>query len=256
MPLEDARQYFDFLANLGLTKHLGSMEATRQLIDLTHIASGDRILDVGTGVGATPVYLVRTTDCRVVGVDLLEGMIKQSRERAATAAVADRIPFAVADARRLPFASNLFDAVIMESLNVFFEEKLAAIREYVRVTRSGGYVGMTEMTWLNPPSPERAGYYRRMVYADALQAEGWIELLEDAGLEDVVGHARPVDIPREGRGRLQRYGCRGFAKVLLRMLTVVFRDPASRAFLQDVTRTLPQDIMRDMGYGVYAGRKP
>lgn len=255
MPLEDARAYFEFLANLGLTKHLGSMEATRQLVELCHVATGDHVLDVGTGVGATPVYLAKTRDCYVVGIDLLERMIEQSRERAAREAVEDRIALAVTDARRLPFADDLFDVVIMESLNVFFDEKPAAIREYVRVTRPGGCVGMTEMTWLHPPSPETADYYRRTVYADALQAEGWIELLEDAGLEDVVGNARPVDIPREGRGRLQRYGCRGFGKVLLRMLTVVVRDPASRAFLQEVTRTLPRDMMSDMGYGVYAGRK-
>ena len=255
MPLDDVRAYFEFLANLGLTKHLGSMEATRQLIDLTHVTGGDHVLDVGTGVGATPVYLVKNVDCRVVAIDLLEPMIAQSRERAAAEGVEDRIALAAADARRLPFADAIFDAVIMESLNVFFDQKGTAIREYARVTRPGGYVGMTEMTWLNSPSPERAAYYKRMVYADALQAEGWIGLLEDAGLEDVVGHARPVDLPREGRGRLQRYGCRGFARVLLRMLTVVFRDPASRAFLQDVTRSLPRDLMRDIGYGVYAGRK-
>jgi SAM-dependent methyltransferase len=256
MPLENARRYFEFLANLGLTKHLGSMEATRQLIELARIAHGDYVLDVGTGVGATPVYLAKTIDCRVVGVDLLERMIEQSYERAAAHGVEGRVALAVADARRLPLADDLYDAVIMESLNVFFEDKLAAVREYVRVTRPGGYVGMSEMTWLSPPSPETAEYYRRTVYADALQAEGWIKLLQDAGLEDVVGHARPVDIPREGRGRLQRYGCRGFASVLLRILTVVFRDPASRAFLKDVTRTLPRDMMGDVGYGIYAGRKP
>jgi SAM-dependent methyltransferase len=254
-PLQDARGYFEFLANLGLTKHIGSMDATRRLLELCHIGGGDFVLDVGCGVGATPVYLAKALDCRAVGVDILEGMIEQSRERASAAQVEGQVSFAVADARRLPFADALFDAVIMESLNVFFEDKPAAMREYVRVTRPGGYVGITEMTWLNPPSPETAAYYKRVVYADALEAQGWIELLEEAGLRDVVGSAQPADIPREARGRLERYGCRGMAKVMLRALTVFFRDRASREFLKDVTRSLPQDMLGDVGYGVYAGRK-
>jgi ubiquinone/menaquinone biosynthesis C-methylase UbiE len=253
--LDKARDYFEYLANLGLTKHLGSMEATRSLIELCQLGSGDFVLDVGCGVGATPLYLAKAAGCRVVGVDLLDRMVEQSRERARTERLKDRVTFAVADARRLPFKDGLFDAVIMESLNVFFEEKLDAIRGYVRVTRPGGYVGITEMTWLKPPPPETAAYYKRVVYADALEARGWIELLEEAGLENVVGSAHAVDIPKEAKGRFERYGCRRFVKVLLRALTVALRDPASRAFLKDVTQSLPQDMLGDMGYGVFAGRK-
>ena len=43
--------------------------------------------------------------------------------------------------------------MIMESVNIFFGDKQEALSEYVRVTRPGGYVGMTETTWLGPPSP-------------------------------------------------------------------------------------------------------
>jgi ubiquinone/menaquinone biosynthesis C-methylase UbiE len=254
--LEKARDYFEYLAKLGLTKHIGSMAATRRLVELCHISSGDRVLDVGCGVGATPAYLARTMGCRAVGVDLLERMVEQSRERARMERLAGRVVFAVADARRLPFPDGAFDAVIMESLNVFFDEKLEAIRGYARLTRPGGYVGMTEMTWLEPPSPATAAYYKRVVYADSLQASGWMELLQEAGLEDVEGSAHAVDIPEEARGRFERYGCRRFVRVLARALTVAIRDPASRAFLKDVTQSLPGDMLGSMGYGVYAGRQP
>jgi hypothetical protein len=144
----------------------------------------------------------------------------------------------------------------MESLNVFFEDKVEALREYVRVTRPGGYVGMTEMTWLEAPSEETADYYRRTVYADALQAEGWRGLMREAGLRNVAGNARPADLPREARGRVQRYGCLGIVRVLAKAVTVFFKDRVSRGFLRDVARSLPQDMRDDTGYGVYAGRKP
>jgi hypothetical protein len=130
------------------------------------------------------------------------------------------------------------------------------MQDYVRVTKPGGYVGIKEMTWLASPTPEAIEYYRRTVFADVLQAEAWKALLEDAGLHDVTGNAYPVDVTVEGRGRLQRYGCRAMLKVLGRTVKMFFKDPTSRDFLKDVTSSVPKDMLKDMGYGVYAGRKP
>jgi ubiquinone/menaquinone biosynthesis C-methylase UbiE len=253
--LNDPKDYFDFLAKLGLTKHLGSMEATRQLVELAHIQPGQLILDVGCGAGATPVHLAKRLDCSAVAVDLLPTMVKQARRRVAAEGLGASVRLAAADARWLPFRDETFDAVITESVNVFFEDKVRAIREYARVTKPGGYVGITEMTWLAEPSEEKKAYYRRTVYADALQADEWIALLKEAGLEDVKGHAEPVDMAKEGRGRLQRYGCSGFVRVLLNFLVTLFRDRESRAFLGSTTRSIPRDMIKDTGYGVYAGRK-
>ena len=82
MPSTRARDYFEFLAEIGMTKHYGSMEATRELIELCHIGSGQIVLDVGCGVGATPSFLANKTDCRVIGLDLVERMLEKSREQA------------------------------------------------------------------------------------------------------------------------------------------------------------------------------
>jgi hypothetical protein len=48
---------------------------------------------------------------------------------------------------------------------------------------------------------------------------------------------------------------RGRGKVMRRALSVALRDRASCAFLKDVTQSLPRDMLADMGYGVFAGRK-
>ena len=257
MTLEDSRAYFQFLANMGLTKHIGSMQATRELLDLCHIGreAGQVVLDVGCGVGATPVYLAKRYDARIVAVDLLEKMVRQARVRAKEEEVTERIAFTAADARILPFEDGVFDAVITESVNVFFDDKEQAIREYARVTKPGGYVGLTEMTWMTTPLPETAAYYKRAVYADTLEAEEWESLLKRAGLQEIVGHAHEVDMTTEGRGRLQRYGCLGFLRVLGNLFVMILKDRASRAFLGDVMTTIPKDIMKDMGYGIYVGRK-
>jgi len=83
----------------------------------------------------------------------------------------------------------------MESLNIFFEDKRQAMSEYMRVTKPGGYVGITEMTWLEPPLPEYEELFMRVVHAGALEANGWTDLMEESGLEEVVGNAYQIDIP-------------------------------------------------------------
>ena len=90
--------FFDFAAEVGLTKHIGGIEATETLIELSHIGKGSYVLDVGCGVGATPCFIAKRHGCRVVGVDISERMVERSRERANREKVADRVEFRVADA--------------------------------------------------------------------------------------------------------------------------------------------------------------
>lgn len=255
MSSDRAREYFEFIADLGMTKHYGSMAATRELVELCHIKDGDFVLDVGCGVGATPCYLAKLTDSRVMGVDLVEKMIAQSRKRAKAQGVEDRVEFKVADARKLPFDDDLFDAVITESVNVFFDDKSQAMREYVRVTKPGGYVGMTEMTWLKPPSLKIEDAFKGMVNAHALDADGWKALMENAGLLDIVGSDHRIDISMESKGRFERYGRWPLIKIILKMLRTMISDRRSRLFIKDGVGAVSKDMLEVVGYGVFAGRK-
>ena len=91
MTSNDPKEYFNFLADLGMTKHYGSMDATREIIELCDIRQNQVILDIGCGVGPTPCYLVKTIGCQVVGVDLMERMLEQSLERAKREKVDDGV---------------------------------------------------------------------------------------------------------------------------------------------------------------------
>jgi SAM-dependent methyltransferase len=115
--------FFDFAAEVGLTKHIGGIEATDTLIELCHIGKDSYVLDVGCGVGATPCYLAKKVGCRVMGVDIMEKMVARSNERAKHGKVVGRVEFRVADAQDLPFEEALFDSVITESVTAFPEDK-------------------------------------------------------------------------------------------------------------------------------------
>jgi len=153
--MEDQQIFFDFAAEVGITKQQGGVGATEELIEFCHIGEGKYVLDVGCGAGVTPCLIAKRYGCQVVGVNINEGMVEKSEERTKREGVADRIDFKVADAQDLPFEDGLFDAVITESVTAFPEDKQRAVNEYVRVTKPGGYVGLNESTWVKvPPTPE------------------------------------------------------------------------------------------------------
>lgn len=255
MAVKQPQDYFEFLAQLGLTKHYGSLDATRKLQELTDIQPGKLVLDIGCGVGATPIYLAREYGSYVIGADLIEQMLSRSRERAASERVLDRTAFLTADARSLPVRDSCFDVVLCESLNVFFIDKVSAFKEYARVLKPGGYLGITEMTWLQPPKQEYREMFQRIAFVTAHLAQEWKDLLHQAGFINVVGKGYPIDPGRETKGRFQRYGLMNVLKTFPRIFKLLLTDQSSRAFFKDGTSNLSSDILDYVGYGVFAGQK-
>ncbi len=258
--MENQPAFFDFAAEVGLTKHIGGIEATEALIELCHISQGKYVLDVGCGVGVTPSFIVKRYGCRVAGVDISARMIERSRERARRERVADRVEFRVADAQGLPFDDDVFDAVITESVTSFPEDKQKAVNEYVRVTKPGGYVGLNESIWLKvPPPPEVVAWASQDVGANVqpLTLDAWVGLLEGAGLREITVRTYKINTQDEAKGILRRYGFGGMLRVLWRMLSRYARSPAYRRFVKGVREggIIPENLDEYFGYGLFVGRK-
>jgi len=258
--MEKEQTFFDFAAYVGLTKHLGGVVATEELVELCHIGEGKYVLDVGCGAGVTPCFIAKRYGCRVVGVDISEGMVERSKERAQREGVTDRVEFRVADAQDLPFEDDLFDAVISESVTAFPEDKQRAVNEYVRVTKPGGYVGLNESTWLKvPPPPEVVAWASQDVGANVkpLTSDGWAGLLEGAGLREIAVRTYAINTRSEARGILRRYGYGGMLRVLCRGLSLYAKSPAYRKFVKEIQESgiTPEKLNEYFGYGVCVGRK-
>lgn len=258
--MKEPPTFFDFAAEVGLTKHIGGVEATDSLVGLCHIGKDSYVLDVGCGVGATPCYLAKQYGCRVVGVDLREAMVLRSRERAQREGVTDKVEFRVADAQDLPFSDGIFDAVITESVTAFPEDKQKAVSEYARVTKPGGYVGLNESVWLKvPPPPELLAWAEQDLGANLkpLTAGDWTDLLKRAGLLEIVEKTYTVDIKDESNGILRRYGIGGMLRVIWRMLGLYLRSPEYRQFVKQVRKNdiTPGNLNDYFGYGLFVGHK-
>jgi arsenite methyltransferase len=250
--------YFELQASWGMTKHMGGLKATRELIELCHIDEGKYVLVVGCGVGITPCYLAKRYGCRVVGVDLSERMIDRSNERAKREGVEDRVEFRVADAQNLPFEDNIFDAVICESVLAFIEDKQGAVDEFAGVGKPGGYVGFNEVTWIKAQPSELAEYLSRTVGAEFLTCDnGWKELLEGSGLRETVVRIYKTNALSQWVNEVRQFEFLDFLRAWYRFLFLFIKSPACRRFAKEAL-SMPKSIFslfKYFGYGIYVGRK-
>jgi arsenite methyltransferase len=248
--------YFEIQAYMGTTKHMGGLEATKELIELCRIRANQTVLDVGCGVGATTVYLAKRHGCYAIGVDLSELMIARAEERSKREGVQNQIEFRVASAIALPFQDGHFDAVICESVTTFVEEKAKAICEYARATKPGGFVGLNEETWIKTPPPTALIEFTRRTWeieSEIPTADGWTGWMEDCGLGPIRAIAYRFSAVRES-SQVRRYRVRDFVRMAYRTLYLYVTRPDFREYMQE-RPSLPRNLFDYLGYGVYVGQK-
>jgi len=247
-------EYLDMQAYVGITKHVGGIEATNELLGRCHIGDAREVLNVGCGIGVTSAYIAKKHGCHVVGVDISEKMIEWSRRRARQEGVESDVELRVADILELPFEPGRFDVVIVESVIVFVEDKVRAIRECVRVTKPGGYIGLSESCWTEEPSPALAVLARRDLGAEVPTAEAWQALWAASGLKDRTATIHQIDARKEVRDRLRWIGARWALRALGRLFHLYLTKPTARASIKAQFGT-GLDSARTLAYGVFTGRK-
>ena len=220
--------YLGMQAYVGITKHIGGRAATDELLALCHIGQAREVLNVGCGIGISCAYIAKKHGCRVVGVDISEKMIEWSHKRAHEERVEDKVEFRVADVLDLPFDDDRFDAVLVESVIAFVDDRARAVRECIRVTRPGGYVGFNESFFTVPPTPQTSEIVRRELGVDIPLIQTWQTLWEASGLHDRVVNLHQIDARREIQDRLQWIGARWILQAFGRLFRLYLTQPAAR----------------------------
>ncbi len=111
-------------------------EKLERLAARLEIMPGSRVLDAGTGTGVFIPYLLDRIGekGRLVALDYAEEMLKIARNKR----FKGNIEFVCADIGCIPGDDDSFDAVVCYSCFPHFRNKAAALKEMVRVLRSGG----------------------------------------------------------------------------------------------------------------------
>jgi len=168
---------------LGDSFHPGGLRLTERLGTLLDLSSDKTVLDIASGPGASALFLVERFGCAVVGIDYSAQNVAQANKLAADKRLAPLVRFELGDAERLPFPDGSFEAVLCECAFCTFPEKSLAAREFARVLRPGGYVGLSDLT-------------RGSVLPNELQnLLAWITCIADAQpLDGYADYLRSADL--------------------------------------------------------------
>ncbi len=226
------------------------------LADLLHgdtaYPAGSRVLEVGCGVGAQTLHLVRSSPgAHLTSVDVDEASLAKARAR-----VGARVDWHRADLFDLPFADGEFDHLFVCFVLEHLREPHRALTALRRVLRPGGTITVVEgdhgSAFFHPDSAAaRAAVdclvtLQRRSGGDALIGRRVAPLLTAAGYRDVRARPRTVYADRTRPDLVE-----GFTRNTFTAMVAGVRDEALAAGLLTETqwRQGIHDLERTAGDG-------
>jgi SAM-dependent methyltransferase len=166
--------------------HIRGRPATAELASGLGLAAGQRVLDVGCGIGGPSRYVAATYDCNVVGIDLTEEYCRVATLLAERAGLGNRIEYHPGNALAMPFADAGFEVAYTQHVAMNIEDKAQLYAEVWRLLKPGGRFGIYDVLQgeggdvVYPVPWARDAATSFVVRPAELEA-----LLEDAGFEIV-----------------------------------------------------------------------
>ncbi|MDR2496978.1 MAG: methyltransferase domain-containing protein [Tannerellaceae bacterium] len=188
--MDDFTHIIDFYKNLDRLGPGGEAETLRAWNIIKPATDAPTaIADIGCGTGAQTEILARQAGAaQIIAVDFIVEFLESARARFAKAGLSVQTLNANMDS--LPFAAESLDIIWSEgaAYNMGFEK---AALYWNRFLKPGGFIALTELSWLSDISPEalpeRLRSYWQNNYPDIETISGNIARLERGGYE-IVSH--------------------------------------------------------------------
>ena len=229
----------------------GSAAATlRALAMVTGMPLRPRILDVGCGPGAQTIDLARATGGDIVALDLRSRFLAELRERATAAGVADRITTLEGSMFAMDFARDEFDLIWSEGA-IYIMGFAAGLSICRRFLKPGGWIVVSELSWLVPEPPAEAREYWARHYP-AMRSRA-----ENERIVVVAGYEAPATFVLPVADWWENYYGPGEAR-LLEVRERYANDPETIAALDGIRREYDMFRVHSDAYGYvfYIMRKP
>ena len=121
--------------------HVGGAAATQHLLDSLPLTPGQRLLDVGCGIGG-PSRMAAMSGAEATGVDLTPEFVEAAQILSERVGLGDRVTFTTTAAEQLPFPDDSFDVTIMVHVGMNVPDKESVFTEVRRVLVPGGTFGV------------------------------------------------------------------------------------------------------------------
>jgi SAM-dependent methyltransferase len=119
---------------------------------IDHLSNDSQIADLGCGTGGQTMVLAQHAPGSVTGIDLFPTFIDLFNRNAEQRNLQDRVRGVVGSMDALTFPEESLDLIWSEGA-IYIMGFEAGLRAWKPLLKPGGYIAVTELTWLKPDPP-------------------------------------------------------------------------------------------------------
>jgi SAM-dependent methyltransferase len=134
--------------------HGRGVVATEALSTRLAPQAGDRVLDIGSGIGGPARWMAAHFGCHVTGIDLTRAFCDAAEILSNACDMSDQVRIVQGSATDLPFPDQSFDRAYSQNVLMNIADKRRFYREAFRVLRPGGLLAV-DQTALGRNGPPR-----------------------------------------------------------------------------------------------------
>jgi SAM-dependent methyltransferase len=153
---------------------------------LAHLPDQPYILDVGCGPGKQTIDLASLTYGTILAVDTHQPFLDELQKRTSAAGLAGRISTRNVSMFDLDYEPDSFDVVWSEGA-IYIIGFERGLREWKLLLKKGGYLAVTELSWLKPNPPAEITAYWFENYPGMKTVGENLIILKEAGYR-YIGH--------------------------------------------------------------------
>lgn len=187
------------------SRHQAITRENEVLANLVGVKAGDKVLDAGSGVEGSGIWLAKKRGAEVVGVNIVHNQLKIGKTLGEKNNVASQLAFVEGDFQELPFQENSFDVVwSLESIEHATDTQ-GFIEEAFRVLKPGGKI-VIAATFKGRETLSEEETKQIQVGADAAgcfkdfqTAQQAAKLMQIAGFEEINNLDKTNDVMNSSR---------------------------------------------------------